>query len=65
MEFVILILALLNHNDDTAAVKAIPVANHQECENLKSQIIDSMGPLPPNVEIRGRCLSTELLVPSV
>lgn len=65
MEFVVLLIVMMNHNDGTGAVKALPAPTHQVCEEARQIFMQGLGPLPEGVEFRARCISTEQLVPSV
>lgn len=65
MEFVVLLIVMLNHNDGTAAMRALPAPNHQVCEEARRVFLDGIGPVPEGVEVRARCISTEQLVPSI
>lgn len=65
MEFVILLIAFFDHNQQASGVKAFPTPSYQACEEVRAELMAKMAPLPDGIEVRARCLSTEQLIPSI
>lgn len=66
MDFVLLVLVILNPISGVNEVGVASFATHQECEAARRQAIDEVAlVLPAGVELRARCISTEQLLPSI
>lgn len=65
MEFVVLLVLYLNHVDGSVMTRAFPTPNHQICEEVRANVKAQLSPAPEGIEVRTRCISSELLAPGV